>query len=119
LGSAWLLGFRFGFPQLFPLSSTQVLAGHAGKFRKAAFHKVTHGADAFAHVISKCDKKRCPKLDQPAMVHGDRIHSWDDDSAHCVSLNSAGLDSYDSIAFARGASVLAGLLGVSGIAGGS
>jgi hypothetical protein len=115
-----LLGFRFGFPQLFPSLSTQrVLAGHAGKFRKAAFYKITHGADAFAQVTSKCDKKRCHKLDQPAMVYGNRIHSWEDDSTHCVSLNSAGLDSYDSIAFARGASVLAGLLGVSGIAGGS
>ena len=66
-----LLGFRF--PQLFPLLSTKrVLVGHAGKFRKAAFYKITHSADAYPHVISKSDQKRCHKLGRPAIVHGDR-----------------------------------------------
>jgi hypothetical protein len=49
-------------------------------------------------VIPKSDKSHCHKLDRPAMVHGDRIHCWDADSTHCVSLNSVGLDSYRSVA---------------------
>jgi hypothetical protein len=63
------LGCRFGFPQLFPLLSTKrVLVGHAGKFRKAAFRKIIHSADANPHVMSKSGKKRCNKLDRPRFI---------------------------------------------------
>jgi hypothetical protein len=68
-----LLGFCFFFPQLFPLSSTVgVQVGHAGKFRESAFDEITHSADAYPHVLSKNGKKRCHKLDRPAIVCGDR-----------------------------------------------
>jgi hypothetical protein len=94
---------RFRFPQLFPLLSTKrVLVGHVGKFGKAAFYKISHSADPYPHVIPKSDEERCHKLDRPAIVHGDRIHSWDDDGTHCVSLNSVGLDTYGSVAFTGG-----------------
>jgi len=54
------LGFRF--PQIFPLLSTKrVLVRHAGKLRKAAYHKINHNADAYAY------------------------------GAHCVSLNTAAI----------------------------
>jgi hypothetical protein len=114
-----LSGFRFRFPQIFPLSTNRDRVGHAGKFCNAAFCKITHSADAHPHVISKSDNNRCHKLDRPAIVHGDQIHSWGDDSTHCASLNSVGLDSYDSVAFAGSSSELAGMLGVSSLAGDS
>jgi hypothetical protein len=99
----------FRFPQLFPLLSTQrVLVGHTGKFRKAEFQKITHGANAYPHVISKSDKKRCHRLDWPAIIHADRTHSWNDDATHGVSLNSVELDSYNSVAGLPGVSRIAG-----------
>jgi len=70
-------------------------------------------------VISESGNKRCHELDRPAIVRGDRIHSRNDDSTHCVSLNSMGLDSYDLVTFVGGSSALAGLPGVSRIAGDS
>jgi hypothetical protein len=79
------------------LSTQRVLVGHCGKFRKAEFQEITHGADAYPHVISKSDKKRCHGLDRPAIVHVDRIHGWNDDATHGVSLNSVELDSYNSV----------------------
>jgi hypothetical protein len=70
------------------------LVGNAGKFCKAEFYKIAHGKDAYPHVISKADKKRCHRLNRPAIVQSDRTHSWDDDGIHRVALNSDGLDSW-------------------------
>jgi hypothetical protein len=115
-----LLGLRFRFPHLFPSPLTKrVLVGHVSKFRKAAFYKISQSADGYPHVISKSDKKRRHKLDQPSIVHGDQIHSWYDAGTHCVRLNSIELNSCDSVAFPGGSSALAGLHGVSEIAGDS
>lgn len=54
--------FRLGFRSkwLFPLLSTmRVSVGHASKFCKAAFYKITHSTDTYPHVIFKSDKNRC------------------------------------------------------------
>jgi hypothetical protein len=65
-----LSGFRFRFPNRFPLLSTVgSLVGQPGKFRKATFDNITHSVNGYPHLTSKSDKIRRHKLDRPVIVH--------------------------------------------------
>jgi hypothetical protein len=76
----------------------RVLAGHTSKFRKAVFYEITRSANAYLDVIAKSDRNRCDHLDRSADVHGDRVHSWDDNRTHRVALNCP---SNRTLAFSR------------------
>jgi len=65
----------------------RVLVGYTSKFCKAVFYEITHSANTCLDVISKGDRNRCHYLDRSADVHGDRVHSWDENRTHRVALN--------------------------------